>query len=374
MAALNDENKKPEVMMAGGKVPALGLSARTALGNVTNSLAVSSRDGKTSKIGDSKIPKPQTARAGHVPAVPADAASSFSARMYHAMEAEPTTECRMVDAVRNEIQRIDNNDRRDPQAVADYVNDIFLYLKELEIKEAVPSNYMVAQSDINEKMRAILIDWLVEVHLKFKLVPETLYLTCNIIDRYLSQKSVTRQRLQLVGVTAMLIASKFEEIYAPEVRDFVYISDKAYTRDEILEMEGSILGTLNFNLSVPTALMFLPRFYKLANVLDMETQYLVHYFLELTLQDYKFLKYIPSLIASSALYLGLKYKRHMNPWSNTLQYYTGYSEAALRNCAKEMEDVAKAAPTRSLTAVYKKYSGAKFNEVAKIVAAGVESS
>lgn len=86
-----------------------------------------------------------------------------------------------------------------------------------ELKYQVKYNYMDSQADINEKMRAILIDWLVEVHLKFKLVPETLYLTVNLIDRYLERVEVMRDKLQLVGVTAMLIASKYEEIYAPEV-------------------------------------------------------------------------------------------------------------------------------------------------------------
>lgn len=88
-------------------------------------------------------------------------------------------------------------------------------------------NYMKQQSDINEKMRGILVDWLIEVHLKFKLLPETLYLTVSTIDRYLSLADVHRSKLQLVGVTAMLIACKYEEIYPPEVRDFVYITDKA---------------------------------------------------------------------------------------------------------------------------------------------------
>lgn len=90
-------------------------------------------------------------------------------------------------------------------------------------------------------MRAILVDWLVEVHLKFKLVPETLYLTVNLIDRYLELVQVPRQKLQLIGVTAMLIASKYEEIYAPEVRDFVYITDRAYTKEEILDQEFDML-------------------------------------------------------------------------------------------------------------------------------------
>ena len=101
-------------------------------------------------------------------------------------------------------------------------------------------------------MRGILIDWLVEVHVKFKLLPETIYLTTNLIDRYLTHAKVNRNKLQLVGVASMLIATKYEEIYAPEVRDFVYITDNAYTADEILEMEYRILKALDFDVTTPS--------------------------------------------------------------------------------------------------------------------------
>ena len=94
---------------------------------------------------------------------------------------------------------------------------------------SVSPNYMTQQADINERMRSILVDWLVDVHLKFKLRVETLFLTEHIIDRYLVKEQTTRNKLQLVGCTAMLVAAKYEEIYAPEVRDFVYISDKVCT-------------------------------------------------------------------------------------------------------------------------------------------------
>ena len=83
-------------------------------------------------------------------------------------------------------------------------------------------------------MRGILVSWLVEVHLKFKLLPETLFLTINLVDRYTEKKQIVRLNYQLLGITSMLIASKYEEIYAPEIRDFVYITDKAYTREQIL--------------------------------------------------------------------------------------------------------------------------------------------
>ena len=103
----------------------------------------------------------------------------------------------------------------------------------MEGAKSVRPVFMETQPHINERMRSILVDWLVEVHLKFKLVPETLYLTINLIDRYLEKKEVSRPKLQLIGVTSLLIASKYEEIYPPELRDLVYICDRAYTRTEV---------------------------------------------------------------------------------------------------------------------------------------------
>merc|ERR1712226_771559 len=109
--------------------------------------------------------------------------------------------------------------------------------------------------------------------------------TVNLIDRFLSLRAVSRTKLQLVGCTAMLIASKYEEIYAPEVRDFVYISDKAYTRDQILEMEKVMLNVLHFNLSVPTQYTFLSRYFKAAGA-DKQTEVCAFFLLELCMPDY----------------------------------------------------------------------------------------
>merc|ERR1719420_2732549 len=111
-----------------------------------------------------------------------------------------------------------------------------------------PADYMDKQTDITGKMRMILIDWLIEVHMMYRLHPETLHLTVNLIDRYLSKKQITRKRLQLVGVAAMFIASKFEEINPPELHDWVYITDNAYTKDDVLMMECTMLATLSFQI------------------------------------------------------------------------------------------------------------------------------
>jgi len=132
---------------------------------------------------------------------------------------------------------IDSRDGTDEFCVTEYTDEIYSYLRANETRSQVDPDYMSRQADINAKMRVILNDWLVEVHLKFKLRQETLYLCFQLIDRFLEITGVQRQKLQLVGVTGLMLASKYEEIYPPEVRDYVYICDNAYTRDEILKME-----------------------------------------------------------------------------------------------------------------------------------------
>ena len=141
---------------------------------------------------------------------------------------------------------VDSKDIEIPEEVTEYIGQITTFIRENETEHLPEYGYMKKQADINEKMRAILIDWLIEVHYKFKLNPDTLFITINIIDRYLSVKPVKRQVLQLVGVTAMLIASKYEDIYPPPIQDFVYITDNAYTQKDILEMEYEILKALHF--------------------------------------------------------------------------------------------------------------------------------
>ena len=132
----------------------------------------------------------------------------------------------------------------------------------------VKADYLADQTEILPKMRGVLIDWLIGVHLQFHLLQETLYTTVAILDRYLQHdvKKISRSKLQLVGVASMLIAAKYEEIYAPEVKDFVYITDRAYTERDILKMEIRVLSVLNFNLGRPLPLHFLRRASKAGGV------------------------------------------------------------------------------------------------------------
>ena len=271
----------------------------------------------------------------------------------------------------SQVDHLDVPDGKNVQAVVPYLIEIHQHYRETEgLKHASPS-YMSKHADINARMRSILIDWLVEVHLKFKLMPETLYLTVNLIDRFLEKEQIMRNKLQLVGVTAMFMASKYEEIYAPECFDFVYISDKAYTRDEILRMEGLMLDRLNFQLTAPNAFVFVKRFAKVAGIATTPrstTELLANYLVELTLQDYKMLKYLPSTICASAVYLALK-TRGKTPWTPDLEKHSTYKEADLQACVRDIHELHDKATTNSLQAVRKKYTQEKHGNVSSIAPA-----
>jgi G2/mitotic-specific cyclin-B, other len=180
--------------------------------------------------------------------------------------------------------------------------------------------YMKDQPHLNSMMRAILIDWLVEVHAKFRLVPETLYLGVNIIDRYLSEEKVDKKELQLVGITSLLLACKYEEIYPPEVKDCVYITDKAYTREQVLEMEAKIVKTLKFHLTVPTAYNFLIRFLHVTEASET-VKNLARYYSERMLQEYDSLRFRPSVLAAAAVTLAV-----YNPTAMELENRQGNHE------------------------------------------------
>lgn len=164
---------------------------------------------------------------------------------------------------------------------------------------------MKRQTEVNENVRAILVDWLINVHAKFKLLPETLFITVNLIDRYLSLYVVPKTQVQLVGVAALLIATKYEEIYPPTVKDFIYLTDNAYTRKEVLQMEYKILFALQFQVTETSSYRFLERYSKIAKA-DSIIFFLAQYLLELALLDSKMNQYPPSLQASAALYVAMR--------------------------------------------------------------------
>lgn len=261
----------------------------------------------------------------------------------------------------------DVNDKDDPCACAEYVVDMYKHFKELEEKYT-PTVYMHTQMDINCKMRAILIDWIVEVHLKFKLADPTLYLTCHIIDRFCMLENVHRSKLQLVGVTALLIACKYEEIYPTEVRDCVYITDHAYTREEVLDMEQMILRRLKFQITVPTPWTFLVRFLKVAKATDRQ-HHRAQYYLERCLQEHDGLSFRPSMLAATSVFLARIPDTGLDDaWSDVLANFCNIPRDGLDCCArliiKFLLDEPVTASQRHLVAVKKKFMGERFLAVA----------
>lgn len=265
-----------------------------------------------------------------------------------------------------------DKDHTDPQMCTSYVEDIYEYLRNAELKNRPSANFMeTVQNDITPNMRGILVDWLVEVSEEYKLVPDTLYLTVSYIDRYLSANPTSRHKLQLLGVSCMLIASKYEEVCPPHVEEFCYITDNTYTRDEMLSMERKILIFLNFEMTKPTTKSFLRRFVRASQAGNkapsLHMEFLANYLAELTLMECSFLQYLPSLIAASTVFLSrLTLDFLTNPWNPTLAHYTGYKASQLKDCVMAIYNVQMNRKGSTLVAIREKYQQHKFKCVASL--------
>lgn len=255
----------------------------------------------------------------------------------------------------------------DPQSVAEYAQDIYRNLVHTEVRHAARSDYMTKQPSLNRTMRSWLIDWFVEVHIKYKLKAETLYLTVNLLDRYLEVQAVRHQELQLIGVTVMFIASKFEEIYPPEVKDFVYICNEGWSKEEILDAEVRILTRLQFVLCAPTFGHFLDRYAHVIGCSE-DQKHLMQYLLELTLPHSFMLQYPPSHLAAAAVLMSNKLLRHHPSWPAALAQETCHSGSTFEACAKQMCDIFEAASyersNSESKAIFRKFCGPRYSRVA----------
>ncbi|CAH2071159.1 unnamed protein product [Thlaspi arvense] len=272
------------------------------------------------------------------------------------------------------VESVSDIDARsdDPKMCGPFVTDIYEYLRELEVKpklRPLPDYIEKVQKDVTPSMRGVLVDWLVEVAEEYNLVPETFYLTVSYIDRFMSLKTVNKQKLQLVGVSAMLIASKYEEISPPKVEDFCYITENTYTKQDVVKMEADILLALQFELGRPTINSFIRRFTRVAQedfkVPHLQLEPLSCYLSELSILDYKTVKFVPSLLAASAVFLArfiIRPKQH--PWNQVLEEYTKYKAADLQVCVGIMHDLYLSRRGANLQAVRDKYKDPKFQCVA----------
>ncbi|XP_074522058.1 G2/mitotic-specific cyclin-B2 isoform X2 [Halichoeres trimaculatus] len=353
------------------KNPAAGLR-RAALGEITNCPTAAVNTKKTGRAKASAKPKcTQNAKAVQevlpiirvpAPADPVPTIPEESADVSMSEAGEEEQLCQAFSEALLAVQDVDEDDADQPQLCSEYVKDIYKYLHVLEEQQAIRANYM-QDYEITERMRALLIDWLVQVHSRFQLLQETLYLTVAVLDRFLQVQPVSRRKLQLAGVTAMLVACKYEEMYAPEVGDFAYITDNAFTKSQILEMEQLVLRSLNFQLGRPLPLHFLRRASKVANS-DVERHTMAKYLMELTLIDYDMVHYRPSEIAAASLCLSQLLLGGL-PWSPSQQHYSTYDQAHLKPI---MQHIAKNVVTvnegkTKFQAVRNKYSSSKLLKI-----------
>mmetsp|Transcript_29733 Transcript_29733/g.76803 ORF Transcript_29733/g.76803 Transcript_29733/m.76803 type:complete len:322 (-) Transcript_29733:2122-3087(-) len=215
-----------------------------------------------------------------------------------------------------------------------------------QLADQLPRDFMDHQEDINFNMRSILVDWLTDVRAHFQYSNAALFLTVRIMDHFVYQKQVKRERYQLVGVTAMCIAVKYlSDVCGNDIiNDLVYITDRAYSKRDILQMERHILFTIGFRLGLVTPFSFHNDFTETAGKegapTDEKTEQrihcLIHYMYDLVLPHMSFLKYVPSHIAAAALYLARAMCVSDSPWNPALVEETHYQEEDLLSCVREI--------------------------------------
>ncbi|KAF9450329.1 A/B/D/E cyclin [Macrolepiota fuliginosa MF-IS2] len=221
----------------------------------------------------------------------------------------------------------DEVDMYDTTMVSEYAEEIFEYMCDLE-EEAMPQpDYMSNQTEITWEMRQTLVDWLLQVHFRYHMLPETLWIAINVVDRFLSRRVVSLGKLQLVGVTAMFIAAKYEEILAPSVEEFVFMTENGYTKEEILKGERIVLQTLEFRVSHYCSPYSWMRKISKADDYDIQTRTLSKFLTEVTLLDHRFLKVKPSLIAAIGMYCARKMLG--GDWNEAFVFYSGFTEEQL---------------------------------------------
>lgn len=220
-----------------------------------------------------------------------------------------------------EWENLDEEDANDPFMVSEYVEEIFEYMHKLELETLPDPNYMTKQKNFKPKMRSILVDWIVEVHLRFRLLPETLFLAINLMDRFMSKEAVQVDKLQLLATGSLFVAAKYEEVRSPSVKNYSYVTDGGYTEEEILDAERYILNILDFNLNYPNPMNFLRRISK-ADDYDIQTRTIGKYLLEISLMDPKLIGIKPSLCAAASMFLSRRMLEKGN-WNGTLIHYSG---------------------------------------------------
>jgi hypothetical protein len=255
------------------------------------------------------------------------------------------------------IEHID--DEKDPNEVPEYAFTAFEYFRAREQAQPI-TDYINDQGEINEKMRQVLVDWLVEMQESFQLAHETLYLAVVMTDLYMSKKTIKRDEMQLIGATSILLASKFYERYPPYLDDLVFVCDEAYSRDQFLKMEIKLIKELEFDINLPVSYLFLRRYAKIMKF-TMPQLTLARYILELSLMEYQFCTESASKMASAAFLWSLKH--FGEDWNDALVFHTTYEKSELIPIVEQLSACVVRAPRKKLRTIFDKYSHENFFQV-----------
>jgi cyclin B len=265
------------------------------------------------------------------------------------------------------------------QIPKDYLNVIYYNLlneEKINLKNfKAEYNYMNNQKEITEQMRSILIDWIIDVHGKFGFCDETLYMTVSIIDRYSSIKKITRNEYQCLGITALMISCKHEEINVPKVEDFIYITDNAYTKQEVFNMEIDILDKLKYNLLYPSPIKFY-EYLSLHFGFDKKKHFLGKYLMETFLLDLICIKFKPSIISCACIYIVMKFFKMKNYKESYLKKWymiegkEGFeleNGCGVKDCAQEMCNFVDNIGSTKYLSCQKKYSADDYCNISKLI-------
>ncbi|KAF1754398.1 hypothetical protein GCK72_020959 [Caenorhabditis remanei] len=245
----------------------------------------------------------------------------------------------------------------------EYFRDIIKYTMHRQMMDRPSPNI---QNQVSEEMRTILIDWFNEIAREYCMKQETLHLACSLVDRFLSILNIDKDQFQLVGTTCLMIAAKYEEVFAPETREFSVITDDTYGVDEILQMEKFLLSQLDFLVALPTAAWFAASFGKRMRFTEKMTK-TMRYLVDLSLLDVHFLKYRPSDIAAAAACFA-NVQLGKEAWPKEMVKDTGIVTDDFIDVLKDLHHMYITAPTSEYKSIFNKYCETDEMEVALLFA------
>ena len=249
----------------------------------------------------------------------------------------------------------------------EYFDEVYLnlLLDEKKFYKKINSNYMTLQKSINDKMRAILVDWLIDVHFRFDMKKKTLFNCIYIIDAFLSKNLIDRKYLQLLGMAALLISCKETEIMYPSLNSFLALSDFSYSLQELTNMERFVMKILDFDILAPTAEEFYAinaEYFKFGE----KQRFFGEYFLDASLIDYNLLKYNQSTIAVACGYIVMKFFNLNGVHSLLKNTGDNIKQIDVKNCARDLCFLVKNLSNSSLKATKNKYMSDKYMNIAEL--------